>query len=290
MIEILLAAFIFITLIFLCMMYVPTSGRLTAFLCLIGSVALTFYCYKLATTTNHPTIYLGVAFVLLLLMLAAGLVVRKRKNKDASVVGFSIFYLVVMAIGSFIVNSMNQNDKAMTESRKQYENEVLSYKSLYNFNVDSLGLKIDINSFDKTTKELEKYIIAYVLIDGTLQYSYEFNKSLDGSLKSFNIDSINTIVVLNSRAIDVGLYSNGTTRAKKIETTVLFLDKRTLKTSFSRKLIGGSPPEHISYRHAAPESMSGPGPTQSEIIETINDALQTGRTTHNTGLGVMSAD
>lgn len=273
MAEYIFPAFIFITSLFILWVLIKPSERLLGFVCLIGSGFITYLISTAAKSSpDNSTAILSISFIIELVILILLVIAQK---KDINVKVISIFYSIVIVIAFLSARGCYNDDKKWKDRQIEKDNEIITYKKQYDFNVDSLLLTPPINiSANKKNSKLKFPIIVYRKWDDKTNFDYEFNKSLERNLTSFSYDSLNTIIILENNVVDIGTYTNGKTKAQKIETTIRFLNKQTMKEITSTTLTGGEPPSSITYRRSSPESRSGSAPTSYEIIETIKNELQ----------------
>jgi hypothetical protein len=265
--EYIFPVFIFITTLFLCGLLFGVSK-----ICLVLSGAATYAVWWVAASyPEYSTAILSIIFFLELIILIA-LVIVDREH--INVKAFSIWYTIFIGIAYVTADgcyNKNENDKLYFAKRA---NEIATYRSQYDFNIDSLALKInpDTNSVKRKIKLKPPFII-YKKLYNEMDFDYNFNKSLEKSFTSFSIDSINTIIVLEESSVYVGNYNNGKTSAYKSQITIYFIDPHTMNTVTSTTLTGGDPPSSITYRRIIPDSKSGSEPTREEILETIMEEL-----------------
>ena len=270
--EYIFPVFIFITSLFIACILIKPSEKLLAFVCMIGALFITYVSLNIAKSAPETSaIILGVIFLILLIILIA-LIFSNKDKTNLKIT--SIFYAVVIVIAFFSARGCYNDDQINKEGQIAKDNTINEFKKLYDFNVDSL--LTNANSSEKIPKNYKITFptIVYRKWDGKTDFDYNFNKSLEQSWKSFSLDSINSIVVIENSTIDIGTYSNGKTKAQKIQTTLSFLDRRTLKQIANRILVGGEPPSSIEYRRSSPESSSGSAPSENEIISAMKEELQ----------------
>jgi hypothetical protein len=270
MAEYILPAFIFITSLFILWILIKPSERLLAILCLIGSGFITYLISTVSKSSpDNSTAILSISFIIELVVLILLVLAQK---KDINVKVISIFYSIVIIIAFLSARGCYNSDKKWKDRQIEKDNEISAFKNKYDFNVDSLLLRSS-NSINVKKVKLKLPIIVYRKWEDKTSFDYEFNKSLERNLTTLSYDSLNTVIILENTVVDIGTYSNGKTKAQKIETTIRFLDKQSMKEITSTTLTGGEPPSSISYRRSSPESRSGSAPTSYEIIETIKNEL-----------------
>lgn len=273
MAEYIFPAFIFITSLFILWLLINPSERFLGFVCLIGSGFITYLILTAAKSSpGNSTAILSISFLIELIVL---IILVFAQKKDINIKAISIFYSIVIVIAFLSARGCYNDDKKWKDRQIEKDNEIMAYKKQYDFNVDSLLLTPPINiSANKKNQKLKFPIIVYRKWDDKISFDYEFNKSLERNLTSLSYDSLNTIIILENNVVDIGTYTNGKTKAQKIETTIRFLNKQSMKEITSTTLTGGEPPSSITYRRSSPESRSGSAPTSYEIIETIKNELQ----------------
>jgi hypothetical protein len=150
---------------------------------------------------------------------------------------------------------------------------VKEYKDHYNFDLDSLGKSIN------TVKFIGDCEIGYPIIIYTKKevlenhFSYDFNQQLSKDKKSFTLDSIKCILLIEHERIYNGLYSNGTTEGYRINSKVsaINIKRKCLIDLF--EIEGGPPPNTVEYSKVAPESVFGSSTPLRLILEKYNELI-----------------
>jgi hypothetical protein len=271
MAEYIFPAFIFVTSLFILGTLIRPSENFLGFVCLIGSVFITYLVLTAAKSSpDNSTAILVTSFFIVLVVLI--LVVLGQRKEDIKVI--SIIYSIVILISFLSARGCYKDDKKSKDRQIEKDNEIIAFKKQYNFNVDSL-LFTEEKPLNKKKIKLKFPIIVYRKWDNKTNFDYEFNKSLERNLTTYSFDSLNTIIILENNVVDIGTYDNGKIKAQKIETTIHFVDKQSMKEINSVTLTGGEPPSSIrTYKRSSPESISGSAPTSYEIIETIKNELR----------------
>lgn len=268
MAEYIFPTFISITsLVILWLLLKPWAG-ISVLGCIIASILISYLILLLARLSPHyVTAILSISYLVELVILI--LILNSQKKKD-NVKIISILYTIAIALSYLFAKDYYHSDEKQKNRFVEKNNLIKSLKEKYDFNVDSLLVfyKASQNYNDKG-KSLQFPIIVYHKSNGKILFDYEFNKVLDSTLTSFYFDSLNTIVLLEDGFIELGTYTNGKTRAQKHETTISFLDKKSMKIISSTNILGGDPPRSIEYKGTAPETATGTRPSYLEIIDTI---------------------
>lgn len=269
--------FIFITSLFILLQLIKPPIKFVVLIWLLGSGFIT---YLITTATkllpHNSTEIFSISFIIELIVLIVLFLQKKKDNSKYFAKYYSIIIVITFLYARGCYNSdkyCESRDKRLNEMKVAKTNEIIEYKKQYDFDVDILNITSPIKIIDKK-KILKLPLIIYNKNGDEIIFNYELNKSLDISLTSFFYDSINTIVLLENSIVDIGTYSNGATKAQKIETTIRFLDKLSMNEITSTTLSGGAPPSSITYKRGSPISRSGSAPTSDEIIKTIKNELQ----------------
>jgi len=271
MAEYIFPAFIFITSLFILGILIRPSENFLGFVCLIGSVFITYLVLTAAKSSpDNSTAILVTSFFILLVVL---ILVVLDQRKDINIKFISIIYSIVILIAFLSARGCYKDDKKWKDRQIEKDNEIIAFKKQYNFNVDSL-LFTEEKPLNKKKIKLKFPIIVYSKWDNKTNFDYEFNKLLERNLTTYSFDSLNTIIILENNVVDIGTYNDGKTKAQKIETTIHFVDKQSMKEITSVTLTGGEPPSSIAFYRSPPESLSGSAPTNYEIIETIKNELR----------------
>jgi hypothetical protein len=268
MAEYIFPTFIFITTLFILGILIKPSNKLLGIICMVGAGFLTYVITEAAKSAPENSSIIYVFSFVIIFGIFVAIVIAKREDINLKL--FSGFYSVIILIAFFSAKGCYNGDKEINDRKIAKNNAIETYKKQYDFNVDSYTTNIDLaKPGTRKNKVLKSPIIVYIKRNGKTEFDYDFNKTLERNLISFSIDSIKTIVVLENVSLDVGRYTNGTTDAQKIQTTISFIEKRTMSEMSLVTLTGGEPPSSISYSHGAPASRSGSAPTQYEIVEAI---------------------
>lgn len=266
MFEYLFPPFIFITTCFLLIISIKWSYPMNYWGGLIGAGLLTYFLY----TLNLPVIVLGL-FFLSELGLLIFLLIKWKEDLNPKIL--SILYVASILIVFFVFKGIYSDDKEMKSHFNEVEMKEANYKRRYNFNVDSFLS----NSFDlKIDAEMEPSppVIIYKAENYKLEFDIESNEELESTLKSFDKDSIKTIVLLKNSTIDVGTYENSGTIAQQIETTIYFIDRYTRKAINSVTVLGSEPPDQVRYKITAPKTVVGSEPYASQIVDAIKSKFK----------------
>lgn len=268
---------IFVTLLFILWMAVQPSDRLVAFLCLIGDAGATYFISKLAedSPNNSSVIYLSL-FIILLIILVGILFANRATFKYKIISPLYLFSLLVTIPFSRSCYSDHKKDIAKKAAIISFQDSI---RNLYHFDIDSFPLKPLTEVASKVKKKKKKQlnptypvIIYHENDDKKLSFAYELNQKLPHRMRSFNKDSIFSIIMVSDELVDLGTYNNGKTKAQKFRTHIRFLS-RQFKLYNEITLEGGDPPSSISYRRSSPESRSGSRVSESEIILAIQNAF-----------------
>jgi positive regulator of sigma E activity len=227
MAEYFLPVFIFITTGFVLCLLLNSSDKFSGYACFLGSVLFFYIIYRMANSSSgSPEIFLSIIFSVEFILFVV-LLFKRRKIVNLKVV--SISYSILLLLVFLIARGYYRDDENRKSWKEAKDNEISEFKGQYDFNVDSLVLTppITIDSILDTSK-MKFPIIVYNKRDNEISFDYDFNKSLGRNLTTFTYDSLNTIVIIENEVIEIGTYSNGITKAQRIETKIQLFNKKTL--------------------------------------------------------------
>ena len=268
MINYILQGAIFITTIFLMFMVIrPTSKGGGQISLLISGLLLYVINSTLGKIGDDANLILLGVFVLIFVTLASLFYTDKKIDGKTS---FGVAYLVFLIISILVTRGCYLDDSKKIKDETKKQNELANYKKKYLFNLDSLGyqlLNIQLNStnYSKT----ESPVIVFRKASGEIEFEFEITKSIDTTKNIYTIDQVKTIAIIEESNVYEGSYSNGKTKAYRIETNVTLIDNINRTESKTFVIIGSSPPTTIRSRNGAPESVYGHPPSSSEISNRI---------------------
>jgi len=273
MLTYILPVYIFISLYFTFFISIDYQKSYFKIITIFGSALISFLIYQLSTLFQDHKDYVLIVFFLLSIIVFI-IVIFRSKNIDSK--GFTmIFYLVVLFIVFFPLKGCYKGDLITKNIVENELNKIKIYKSYYDFNVDSLFEGNKELNYDYKNK------IGFPIIIFTQDFKeYKFdvylNESLPNNLKTFNYDSIKTIVVLKKRVKDVGFYSNVNVSALQVNTDIIFIDKKTLTISKNRLINGEVPPKTVKFstREKIPLFIEGSPPSFNEILNVIQEEIK----------------
>lgn len=268
MINYILQSSIFITAVFLLFLIIrPASKGGGQIALLIAGILLFTLNSTLGKFGESVSPFLWGIFVIILVALFILYFTDKKINGKKS---FGVAYLVFLIITILVTRGCYLDDSKKIKDETKKQNELANYKKKYLFNLDSLGyqlLNIQFNSNNYT--KTESPIIVFRKTSGKIEFEFEITKSMDSTRYIYTIDQVKTIAILEESDVYEGSYSNGKTKAYRIETNVKLIDNTNRKESKSFVIIGSSPPRTIRSRNGAPESVYGHPPSSSEISSRI---------------------
>jgi hypothetical protein len=186
----------------------------------------------------------------------------------------AIWKLFCLILCFSFAHCSNKNKALEEEKDKLRGREIKEYKKKFDFNVDSLIKNVnDLKKTNEITEELKRPIIIYSLSNKKVVFNYYYNLNLPNNFKSFSLDSIRTIVILENIRIDVGTYGNNKTKAQKIQTIIRMFDRKKMVELKSFHIDGNDPPNQIEYRHYCPDTLTGSAPSQDEILKSIKSII-----------------
>jgi mRNA-degrading endonuclease HigB of HigAB toxin-antitoxin module len=242
-------------------------GRTTGAISLIGTGVVCYVILSIVDFYSDYSLLILIACFIVEIVILGLLVIFYHRD---IIVTASIVYAILIVIALITARSCYNNDMENKEKSEAREQSITTYKNQYDFNVDELINQFQYADWSKHKVKLKFPIIAYRKSDGRIIFDVEFNKFLNSKhLTDFSFKNINIIVILEHLTIDLGTYSNGKTRAQKIQTMITFIDKKTMQKISDKIIVGGNPPERISYKGSTPISRSGGRPTNDKIIEII---------------------
>ena len=263
-----LLGFILVTTFIILCVLTNKLGRSTGGISLLGTGFVMYFIISIVKFYLESSALILLICYIVELGILVGLIFFYRKKYSISVA--SIIYTIIIIITFFVAKSCYHDDQKQKEKQVEKQNEIIAYKNQYDFNVDELINQFQYTDWSKYKVKLKFPIIAYRKSDGIITFDVEFNKFLNSKhLTDFSFKSINIIIILEDLTINLGTYSNGKTRAQKIQTKITFIDKKTMQKISDKIIGGGNPPERISYKGSAPTSRSGGRPTNDKIIEAI---------------------
>jgi hypothetical protein len=268
MINYILQGSIFITAIFLMFMIIrPTSKGGAQISLLIAGILLYGINSTLGKIGDEANLILWGIFAIIFVLLALLFFTDKKIDGKIS---FGVAYLIFLLVSILVTRGCYLDDSIKLKNEEIKQNETSIYRKKYLFNIDSLGyqlLNIQFNSDGFFKPEFP--IIVFRKVNGKIEFEFDITKSLDKSKNSYTIDQIKTIAIIEESNVYEGSYSNGKTKAYRVETNVTLIDNVNRTETKSFVIVGSSPPSTIRSRTGAPESVTGHPPSFSEISNSI---------------------
>jgi hypothetical protein len=268
MINYILQGAIFITAIFLMFMIIrPTSKGGAQISLLFAGLLLYGINSTLGKIGDEANLILWGIFAVIFVILSLLFFTDKKIDGKTS---FGVVYLIFLFVSILVTRGcyLDDSKKLMKEEIKQ--NEISVYKKKYIFNIDSLGHQlINIQFNNDAYLKPEFPIVVFRKVNGKIEFEFDITKSLDKSKNIYTIDQIKTIAIIEESNVYEGSYSNGKTKAYRVETNVTLIDNSNRTETKSFVIVGSSPPSTIRSRTGAPASVSGRPPSNSEISDRI---------------------
>ena len=159
---------------------------------------------------------------------------------DKTTIKLFLFVLVISLLIGRACYTKIAYDKKIDHYRDSSNADRNNFVTKFHFNLDSFGQTIKIKQ-DLSKSEIGEKILIYRKESDKYYFAYDIQKILNPKHTTFELSSVNTLIIIDHSEDNVGKYNNGKTAAIKTNTDIYFIEKKNMSLISKVFLEGDAP-------------------------------------------------